>query len=79
MDLSGKRCCRGVNHNCLYLFVFFSQNAILVQLYQATSEDVEIRIAAYYIAMKCPHEELFKQVQKTLLKETSSQGQPSIY
>ncbi|XP_054127144.1 uncharacterized protein LOC128933963 [Melozone crissalis] len=49
------------------------RNAILVQLYQATSEDVEIRIAAYYIAMKCPHEELFKQVQKTLLKETSSQ------
>nr|XP_021393671.2 uncharacterized protein LOC110474526 [Lonchura striata domestica] len=48
-------------------------NAILVQLYQATSEDVEIRIAAYYIAMKCPNEELFKQVQKTLLKETSSQ------
>ncbi|XP_053848337.1 uncharacterized protein LOC128815553 [Vidua macroura] len=48
-------------------------NAILVQLYQATSEDVEIRIAAYYIAMKCPHGELFKQVQKTLLKETSSQ------
>ncbi|KAK2533385.1 hypothetical protein Q9233_004599 [Columba guinea] len=49
------------------------RNAILVQLYQTTSEDVEIRIAAYYIAMKCPHEELFKQVQKTLLKETSSQ------
>ncbi|XP_050762156.1 uncharacterized protein LOC127022570 [Gymnogyps californianus] len=49
------------------------RNALLVQLYQATSEDVEIRIAAYYIAMKCPHEELFKQVQKTLLKETSSQ------
>nr|XP_041575127.1 uncharacterized protein LOC115497284 [Taeniopygia guttata] len=47
--------------------------AILVQLYQASSEDVEIRIAAYYIAMKCPNEELFKQVQKTLLKETSSQ------
>ncbi|XP_041257507.1 uncharacterized protein LOC121334429 [Onychostruthus taczanowskii] len=50
-----------------------ARNAILVQLYQATDEDVEIRIAAYYIAMKCPHEELFKQVQKTLLKETSSQ------
>ncbi|XP_066186507.1 uncharacterized protein [Sylvia atricapilla] len=50
-----------------------ARNPILVQLYQATSEDVEIRIAAYYIAMKCPHEELFKQVQKTLQKETSSQ------
>ncbi|XP_064318160.1 uncharacterized protein LOC135315238 [Phalacrocorax carbo] len=49
------------------------RNAILVQLYQATSEDVEIRIAAYYIAMKCPHEELLKEVQKTLMKETSSQ------
>jgi len=24
--------------------------------------------------MKCPREELFKQVQNTLLKETSSQG-----
>ncbi|KAF4791976.1 hypothetical protein TURU_125831 [Turdus rufiventris] len=48
-------------------------NAILLQLYQAISEDVEIRISAYYIAMKCPHEELFKQVQKTLLKEASSQ------
>ncbi|KAJ7411082.1 hypothetical protein WISP_104499 [Willisornis vidua] len=50
-----------------------ARNDVLVQLYQATNEDVEIRIAAYYIAMKCPHEELFKQVQKTLLKETSSQ------
>ncbi|XP_042654834.1 uncharacterized protein LOC116959373 [Tyto alba] len=49
------------------------RNDLLIQLYQATSEDVEIRIAAYYIAMKCPHEELFKQVQNTLLKETSSQ------
>ncbi|XP_065541888.1 uncharacterized protein LOC136017503 [Lathamus discolor] len=49
------------------------RNTVLVQLYQETSEDVEIRIAAYYIAMKCPHGELFKQVQKTLLKEPSSQ------
>ncbi|XP_061847955.1 uncharacterized protein LOC133625092 [Colius striatus] len=49
------------------------RNSVLVQLYQTMGEDVEIRIAAYYIAMKCPHEELFKQVQKTLLKETSSQ------
>ncbi|XP_055661896.1 uncharacterized protein LOC106112882 isoform X1 [Falco peregrinus] len=49
------------------------RNTILVQLYQATGEDVEIRIAAYYIAMKCPHDELFEQVKKTLLKETSSQ------
>nr|XP_009681889.1 PREDICTED: vitellogenin-like [Struthio camelus australis] len=50
------------------------RNAVLVQLYQATSDEVEIRIASYYIAMKCPCEELFKQVQKTLQKETSSQG-----
>ncbi|XP_054017227.1 uncharacterized protein LOC128897188 [Dryobates pubescens] len=49
------------------------RNDTLVQLYQAANEDVEIRIAAYYIAMKCPHEELFKQVQRTLLNETSSQ------
>ncbi|XP_033921269.1 uncharacterized protein [Melopsittacus undulatus] len=49
------------------------RSTVLVHLYQETSEDVEIRIAAYYIAMKCPHGELFKQVQKTLLKETSSQ------
>ncbi|XP_064376460.1 uncharacterized protein LOC112981027 isoform X3 [Dromaius novaehollandiae] len=47
--------------------------AVLVQLYQATSDEVEIRIASYYIAMKCPCEELFKKVQKTLQKETSSQ------
>ncbi|XP_062444584.1 uncharacterized protein LOC134147453 [Rhea pennata] len=49
------------------------RNAVLVQLYQATSDEVEIRIASYYIAMQCPSEELFKQVQKTLQKETSSQ------
>ncbi|XP_057263855.1 uncharacterized protein LOC130598454 [Pezoporus wallicus] len=49
------------------------RDTVLVRLYQETSEDVEIRIAAYYIAMNCPHGELFKQVQKTLLKETSSQ------
>nr|XP_047909692.1 uncharacterized protein LOC106041217 isoform X1 [Anser cygnoides] len=49
------------------------RNAVLLELYQATSENVEIRIASYYMAMKCPNEELLKQVQKSLLKETSSQ------
>ncbi|XP_064008707.1 uncharacterized protein LOC135180262 [Pogoniulus pusillus] len=52
---------------------YIREKNILIQLYEAANEDVEIRVAAYYIAMKCPHEELFKQVQRTLLHETSSQ------
>ncbi|XP_075755429.1 uncharacterized protein LOC102446612 isoform X2 [Pelodiscus sinensis] len=50
-----------------------ANRTILAQLYQATDDDVEIRIASYYTAMKCPSEELFNQVQQTLQEETSSQ------
>ncbi|XP_067407568.1 uncharacterized protein [Emydura macquarii macquarii] len=50
-----------------------ANRTVLVRLYQAADDDVEIRIASYYIAMKCPSEELFNQVQQTLQKETSSQ------
>ncbi|EMP37320.1 hypothetical protein UY3_05455 [Chelonia mydas] len=50
-----------------------ANRTVLVRLYQAVDDDVEIRIASYYIAMKCPSEELFNQVQQTLQEETSSQ------
>ncbi|XP_077684889.1 uncharacterized protein LOC144271419 [Eretmochelys imbricata] len=50
-----------------------ANRTVLVRLYQAGDDDVEIRIASYYIAMKCPSEELFNQVQQTLQEETSSQ------
>ncbi|XP_039347797.1 apolipophorins-like [Mauremys reevesii] len=50
-----------------------ANRTVLVRLYQAADDDVEIRIASYYIAMKCPSEELFNQVQQTLQEETSSQ------
>ncbi|XP_074867207.1 uncharacterized protein LOC142021855 [Carettochelys insculpta] len=50
-----------------------ANRTVLVRLYQAADDDVEIRIASYYIAMKCPSEELFNQVRQTLQEETSSQ------
>ncbi|XP_042717557.2 uncharacterized protein LOC101945417 [Chrysemys picta bellii] len=50
-----------------------ANRTVLVRLYQAADDDVEIRIASYYIAMKCPSDELFNQVQQTLQEETSSQ------
>ncbi|XP_030433966.1 uncharacterized protein LOC115658723 isoform X5 [Gopherus evgoodei] len=50
-----------------------ANRTVLVRLYQAADDDVEIRIASYYIAMKCPSGELFNQVQQTLQEETSSQ------
>ncbi|KAM7152521.1 uncharacterized protein RBU57_012670 [Macrochelys suwanniensis] len=50
-----------------------ANRTVLVRLYQAADDDVEIRIASYYIAMKCPSEELFNQIQQTLQDETSSQ------
>ncbi|XP_019350266.2 uncharacterized protein LOC102557779 isoform X1 [Alligator mississippiensis] len=50
-----------------------ANRTILVQLYQAADDDVEIRIASYYTAMKCPSKELFRQVQQTFQRETSSQ------
>ncbi|XP_053220423.1 uncharacterized protein LOC128401423 isoform X1 [Podarcis raffonei] len=50
-----------------------ANHATLVHLYQAYNEDVEIRIASYLMAMKCPSEELFHQVKWTLQEEKSSQ------
>ncbi|XP_033023614.1 uncharacterized protein LOC117057008 [Lacerta agilis] len=50
-----------------------ANHATLVRLYQAYNEDVEIRIASYLMAMKCPSEELFHQVKWTLQEEKSSQ------
>ncbi|CAI5792168.1 vitellogenin-like [Podarcis lilfordi] len=50
-----------------------ANHATLVRLYQAYNEDVEIRIASYLMAMKCPSEQLFHQVKWTLQEEKSSQ------
>ncbi|XP_069839829.1 uncharacterized protein [Dendropsophus ebraccatus] len=46
---------------------------ILNQLYQDLEETEEIRIAAYYTAMKCPSQELLHLVRQTLRHETSTQ------
>ncbi|XP_056389473.1 uncharacterized protein LOC130283871 isoform X2 [Hyla sarda] len=46
---------------------------ILYQLYQDLEETEEIRIAAYYTAMKCPSQELSHLVRQTLRHETSTQ------
>ncbi|XP_027695180.1 vitellogenin-like [Vombatus ursinus] len=45
----------------------------LAQLYQATEEDAEIRITAYYFFMKCPSEEAFALVRETQAAEQSTQ------
>ncbi|XP_044534269.1 uncharacterized protein LOC123249339 [Gracilinanus agilis] len=45
----------------------------LAQLYQATEEDAEIRMTAYYFFMKCPSEETFALVRETQAAEKSSQ------
>ncbi|XP_069761934.1 apolipophorins-like isoform X2 [Narcine bancroftii] len=45
----------------------------LVHLYEAVDEDVELRIAAYFMLMKCPSDKLFEKVALTLRKERSSQ------
>ncbi|XP_044160458.1 vitellogenin [Bufo gargarizans] len=45
----------------------------LSQLYEDLEETVEIRIAAYYTAMKCPSQELLHLVRETLRYETSTQ------
>ncbi|XP_061456403.1 uncharacterized protein LOC133372116 [Rhineura floridana] len=50
-----------------------ANHGALVRLYQTYNEDVEIRIASYLTAMKCPSEALFHQVQWTLQEEKSSQ------
>ncbi|XP_067859873.1 apolipophorins-like [Heptranchias perlo] len=50
-----------------------ADRSVLVQLYQTADEDAEIRIASYYIAMKCPSDQLFETVGLTLRDERSSQ------
>ncbi|XP_072466121.1 uncharacterized protein [Notamacropus eugenii] len=45
----------------------------LAQLYQATEEDAEIRMTAYYFFMKCPSEEAFALVRETQAAEKSTQ------
>ncbi|XP_075141542.1 uncharacterized protein LOC142217247 [Leptodactylus fuscus] len=45
----------------------------LLKLYQDPEETEEIRIAAYYTAMKCPSQELLNVVRQTLRHETSTQ------
>ncbi|XP_043855212.1 uncharacterized protein LOC122752259 [Dromiciops gliroides] len=45
----------------------------LAQLYQATEEEVEIRMTAYYFFMKCPSEEAFALVRETQAAEQSTQ------
>ncbi|XP_073503825.1 uncharacterized protein [Phyllobates terribilis] len=45
----------------------------LFQLYLDLEESEEIRIAAYYTAMKCPSQELIHLVRQTLRHETSTQ------
>ncbi|XP_072415566.1 uncharacterized protein [Chiloscyllium punctatum] len=46
---------------------------VLRQLYQTVDEDVELRIASYYMLMKCPSEQLFDTVAFSLQNERSSQ------
>ncbi|KAG8432922.1 hypothetical protein GDO86_017258 [Hymenochirus boettgeri] len=46
----------------------------LTDLYQNSDENEEIRIAAYYTAMKCPSQELLHSVRQILKQEKSVQG-----
>ncbi|GCB76794.1 hypothetical protein scyTo_0020510, partial [Scyliorhinus torazame] len=50
-----------------------ADRTVLVQLYQTADEDVELRIASYYMLMKCPSAQLFETVGLTLRNERSSQ------
>uniref|UniRef100_A0A6I8P492 Vitellogenin domain-containing protein n=1 Tax=Ornithorhynchus anatinus TaxID=9258 RepID=A0A6I8P492_ORNAN len=50
-----------------------ADRSVLARLYRSTGEDPEIRISAYSQLMKCPSEEVFTQVQRTLAEESSSQ------
>nr|XP_006010930.2 PREDICTED: apolipophorins-like [Latimeria chalumnae] len=51
-----------------------ANHSVLIQIYQDSGEDTEIRIASYFTLMKCPNEDLLKIVRQTLRKEKSSQG-----
>ncbi|KAK7945812.1 hypothetical protein WMY93_001540 [Mugilogobius chulae] len=51
-----------------------SQNrSVLLQLYRASQEDPEVRIAAYQQLLLCPNRKMFTTVRDTLRNETSSQ------
>ncbi|ELW67642.1 hypothetical protein TREES_T100018447 [Tupaia chinensis] len=50
-----------------------ADRAVLSRLYQDPEEDAEIRINAYLALMKCPGEEVFAQVRRTLAGEQSTQ------
>ncbi|KAM6424394.1 uncharacterized protein PHA67_004969 isoform 2-T2 [Liasis olivaceus] len=50
-----------------------ANRAVLVHLFQTYDENVEIRIASYLMAMKCPSKDLFNHIKWTLQEEKSSQ------
>ncbi|XP_070616334.1 uncharacterized protein [Erythrolamprus reginae] len=50
-----------------------ANRAVLVHLFQTYDENVEIRIASYLMAMKCPSKDLFNHIKGTLQEERSSQ------
>jgi len=54
--------------------VSFHQRSVLLQLYNSSQEDTEVRIAAYQQLMLCPDQEVFEVVKTRLRSETSSQG-----
>ncbi|KAL7979171.1 hypothetical protein Chor_015195, partial [Crotalus horridus] len=54
-----------------------STRAALVHLFQTYEEKVEIRIASYLMAMKCPSKDLFNIIKWTLKQERSSQAMAS--
>ncbi|ETE60076.1 hypothetical protein L345_14185, partial [Ophiophagus hannah] len=54
-----------------------ANRAVLVQLFQTYDENVEIRIASYLMAMKCPSKDLFNHIKWTLQEEQSSQAMAS--
>ncbi|XP_029140489.1 LOW QUALITY PROTEIN: multidrug resistance-associated protein 1-like, partial [Protobothrops mucrosquamatus] len=51
-----------------------ANRAALVHLFQTYEEKVEIRIASYLMAMKCPSKYLFNIIKWTLKQERSSQA-----
>uniref|UniRef100_A0A7N6A2B4 Vitellogenin domain-containing protein n=1 Tax=Anabas testudineus TaxID=64144 RepID=A0A7N6A2B4_ANATE len=50
-----------------------ADRSVLLQLYRSSQEDPEVRIAAYQQLMRCPDQNIFTVVKKTLRNETSSQ------
>ncbi|XP_033883614.3 uncharacterized protein LOC117416563 isoform X1 [Acipenser ruthenus] len=50
-----------------------ADRSVLLRLYRSREEDVEVRIAAYLQAMRCPNEGLLQAVSQAQREETSSQ------